>query len=298
MDGFSRYTLPRNAAARRNVSTAPDTPIHASCDHSSPALRSNFRAQSVQRRSYSNGSGYRGGGARGSPFPVMSAYWLIFGVNAAVFGSWHYARMTNDRRLQQTLLSNTLASVAAWDSGRWWTVVTSAFAHHDLAHFAFNMFTLHTMCQIASIVPGLNGLHILTIALGSALAGSGGWLLQQKAKIAEAGKFQNWRNGAAAPMYASALGASGVVMGVSAVASCLLPRMPIQLMFIPIGIPLWVVTVGYGLVDSFYLDSPTSRTAHAGHLGGLAFGTVYYLARLRNSPFGVWQMLRAIMSRK
>lgn len=143
-------------------------------------------------------------------------------------------------------------------------------------------------------------MHILAIALGSAVAGSGGFLLNQKAKIinSAATRIRNFGNMRSSPQYASAIGASGAVMGVSAVATCLLPTMPISIFLIPISIPLWLVTAGYALFDGYYLDSQTSRTAHAGHLGGLAFGALYYAAYLRKSPMGVWHIAKGWMKRR
>lgn len=132
---------------------------------------------------------------------------------------------------------------------------------------------------------------MLLVALGSGLAGSAGYVLQHKA----AAKGSKNRIEALQHYQASALGASGAVMGLSAVATCFLPQMPLQLMFIPIPIPLWAVTAGYFAVDAYYLSSRTSRTAHAGHLGGLAFGAAAYFVMLKGvAPFGVWYVISRI----
>lgn len=250
-----------------------------------------------QRRHYN--SGYHGYSSTQEPFSVMNAYWLLFSLNAVSFATWWYARLTDNRPLLMRHATHSLASLAAWDAGRWWTVLTSAFTHHEILHFAFNMFTLRTFCQIVSMVPGIGGLHILAIAFGSSILGSGGWLLQQKGKLDMARQTSpsRWAGGnsfdaVAARAYQSvALGASGVVLGVGAVATCLLPKIPLQLMFIPIGIPLWAITGMYAAIDMFYLNDPKSTTAHAGHLGGLVFGAAYYLAVLRRPSFGVWRSM-------
>lgn len=299
MDNLSRHASSNDPVPRRRLNTEPNTSYLGHCENSISRLRFGVLgtpAQNAQRRGYSSGGHYGRAGAHS--FPVMSAYWLLFGINAAVFGTWHYSLMSNDRRLQNNILTNCLVSASAWDSGRYWTVITSAFTHFDLTHFAFNMFTLHTMCQIVAFVPGLHGLHILAIALGSAAAGSAGFLMQQKAKIPKTATMRNWSNAVRSSQYASALGASGAVMGVSAVATCLLPTMRVSFLFIPIGIPLWLVTIGYALFDGFSLDSPTSKTAHSGHLGGLAFGVAYYVAYLRKSPSGLWHVARRWVGRR
>lgn len=215
----------------------------------------------------------------------MNAYYLLLGLNAIPFGLWIYTQMTRNQRLGHQLQQNTLVSAAAVDQGRWWTLLTSAFSHQEIVHFAFNMITMRTMCQILSIVPNLHGGHVLAVALGSALAGSAGYVLQHKA----AAKNSKNRVEAMEHYQARALGASGVVMGLSALATCFVPQMPLQLMFIPIPIPLWAITAGYFAVDAYYLNSQTSRTAHAGHLGGLAFGAASYFVMLKGvAPFGIW----------
>ncbi|KAL1303336.1 hypothetical protein AAFC00_006735 [Neodothiora populina] len=165
------------------------------------------------------------------------------------------------------------------------------------------MISLRTFCSIVGFVPGIGGGHVLLLAMGSALCGSGSWLLQQKEKLSSlrgSTRFGNnaFNSAASQTYHASALGASGIVMGVSALATCLLPSMPISLMFIPIGIPLWAVTIGYAVFDTYFLNSNRSTTAHSGHLGGLLCGVGYYIAFLRHSPVGVWRSLAWRFGRK
>lgn len=77
-------------------------------------------------------------------------------------------------------------------------------------------------------------------------------------------------------------------MGVGAVATCLVPFAPMQIMFIPINIPLWVLTIVYAAVDTYYLHS--TSVGHAAHLGGSIFGVCYYFTFLKRFG-GVWYML-------
>jgi len=247
---------------------------------------SNVSAHGSQRSLYSLRSRrHYSTGFMTDPGMVMNAYYILLGLNAVPFALWMYADFTKNRRLQANIQKQTIVSPAAVDQGRWWTLLTSSFSHQEFFHFAFNMFTMRTMCQILSMVPGLHGGHVLAVALGSGLAGSAGYVLQHKA----AAKNSKGRMEYMQHYQASALGASGAVMGLSAVATCFLPSMPLSLMFIPIPIPLWAVTMGYFAVDAYYLNSKTSRTAHAGHLGGLVFGAASYFVMLKGvAPFGVW----------
>lgn len=57
-----------------------------------------------------------------------------------------------------------------------------------------------------------------------------------------------------------------------------------------VPMPLYAVAMAYAALDLYLLDSETSRTAHSAHLGGLAFGIVYYLVLLRKKG-GVWQLI-------
>lgn len=89
----------------------------------------------------------------------------------------------------------------------------------------------------------------------------------------------------------SALGASGMVMGVGAVAACLAPTLPVQLMFIPIPMPLILLVASYAAVDSYFVNSTTSRIGHSAHLGGGVAGVAYYLLFLTRLG-GVSSILR------
>lgn len=76
----------------------------------------------------------------------------------------------------------------------------------------------------------------------------------------------------------------------AAAATLLFPFGTIGIFPLPFPIPLVVVTMGYVAYDTYSLDSKTSTTGHAAHLGGFAFGVVYYLLSLRRFG-GVWRFL-------
>ena len=251
---------------------------------------SQFRLQRIQRFYHSRGYGHAGSNG------VMSAFYFLFAANAMVFGAINYAKYTKDWRLEKKILGHTLLSPASFDSGRWWTVITSAFAHIDPMHFAFNMLSLYNFCSLCAFIPGMNGLHLFAVAGGSAITGGMGFLYHRRRKVAEANR-SDWQS-KTRNYNSSALGASGAVMGVGALTACLMPNAPMQLMLIPITFPLWVFVAGYGLIDSYFLDSPTSSIAHAGHLGGLVFGAAYYLAFMRRSPAGVWKSVERMIRRR
>lgn len=145
------------------------------------------------------------------------------------------------------------------------------------------------------------GRKVLMLAVGSACAGSFAWHYQQAPTSSFKQQKQNpdiWRHAGLRGSHdrvititkKMALGASGMVQGIAAAATLLAPVAPIYLMFIPVPIPLFVVTIGYVAYDTYNLDSKTSRIGHSAHLGGFAFGVLYYFLSLRRFG-GVWHML-------
>lgn len=52
-------------------------------------------------------------------------------------------------------------------------------------------------------------------------------------------------------------------------------------MFVPVPVPLWVLTVMYAAVDTYFLDDARSLVGHSAHLGGTVFGAVFYVGFLR-----------------
>lgn len=223
------------------------------------------------------------------------AIWVIIGLNTAVFCTWQYAIQRKDQKLLQQLQQHATVS---WDNikdGRYSTIVTSAFSHQTLPHFAFNMITLHTFGSILSIVPGVGAVHVFALCIGSAIAGSTGFLYHQSRVSATAADQRSGLFGTRTRQIASGLGASGMVMGAGAAAACLMPFAPLMIFPIPFAIPMWAVTGLYFVVDVFFLESG-SRIGHAAHLGGSVFGVLYYFSYLRRFG-GVTQLLQRIMRR-
>ncbi|KAF2166207.1 hypothetical protein M409DRAFT_66698 [Zasmidium cellare ATCC 36951] len=227
----------------------------------------------------------------------MRAVWTIISLNAAVFGAWQYAKAKNDRALDRQLYENATLMEANLQAGRNHTLITSAFSHREPGHFLFNMVSFHAFGTVLATVSGVRAAHVIALAVGSAAAGSVAWLYHlrtskrpqstiQKSK----GVFSSFGGGQIARHIYVGLGASGMVMGLGAAATCLRPSAPMNLMFIPISIPLWAITALYFGVDAYYLNSD-SKVGHSAHLGGAVFGATFYLLALRNRG-GIWTMLR------
>jgi membrane associated rhomboid family serine protease len=145
----------------------------------------------------------------------------------------------------------------------YFSLVGAAFSHISPGHFAFNMLALFSMGSLLVYMPGMRATHIVAITLTSGVLGNIAQLSSHPATDR------------------LSLGASGAVMGLAAVATCYAPWTPMNFMFIPISIPLWITTVGYALFDSYYIGSETSRIGHAAHVGGGLAGVAYYMVFLR-----------------
>ena len=153
-------------------------------------------------------------------------------------------------------------------------------------HPADTLFLLQTFGKLLGWY-GVGGVHITTLCLISGIAGNIAWIYHTATRskvVVRGGQIQGPRE------YASALGASGIVMGAGTVAACLAPFAPMSVFLIPVRLPLWGVLAGYYAIDAYFLSSTTSRIGHAAHLGGAAAGAAYYLLSLRGLG-GVWWMM-------
>lgn len=228
---------------------------------------------------------------------AVSERWLyaILGLNTAVFAAWKYADNTIPFDLKASLSTETYRQVAKYvqldkrqllnsmynnfvfksddfKRGNWWTSITAAFSHLGFAHFAFNMIALNSFGgALINYCPKIRPVNLVTLYLGAGLAGTIAHYYQNK-------YYHNNRP-------AAAVGASGSVMGIATACAVIAPHARWQLMFIPVGIPAWVMISAYFAYDAFYLSDANSRIGHGGHLGGAAFGVAYYFLALRGLRF-------------
>lgn len=220
------------------------------------------------------------------------AYRVLIGINTLVFGSWLYAKyIAKDGRLQRLWHENFLLSLPNVDAGRWWTMLTSTFAHEKVWHFAFNMMAMQAFANSLIMAGGIGigPFHYLALTLGSGIAGSLAFLYHQKQQPAQGERSWGPFGQRGITYIRSALGASGTVMGMSMAAACLTPFTRIMLIVFPM--PMWLASALYVGVDLYMLDSSDSRVGHSAHLGGAAFGAAYYVVFLRRFG-GISRMLR------
>ena len=226
----------------------------------------------------------------------MRAVWGMIGINTAVFCAWQYARAQRDNDLLVRFQQNATCSWENVKAGRYHTLITSAFTHHAPQHFLFNMVSFYAFGSVLSSIPGVSGAHIISLAIGSAIAGSLAWLYQQQGQISFSRNLSVGRGGQLSQYVSSAIGASGMVMGLSGAATCLAPFTGMNMMFIPVPISLWMTTALYAAVDIFYLESGDG-IGHSAHLGGAVFGAFFYFISLRRFG-GIWHMMGRGMRRR
>ncbi|CAE7176883.1 hypothetical protein P3342_008267 [Pyrenophora teres f. teres] len=201
--------------------------------------------------------------------------YTLIGTNVAVYGYAMYLKQQAMQGYQLPFvkfLQKMTLNLSEFQNGSYLPILTSTFTHIDIGHIFSNMFTGYFLGSFLASAPTITPLRYLTIAIGSGLAGSIGYLFNRYYRLqAEAPGTRDTTRG---------LGFSGSVMGISSVAACLAPKARVAIWGI-IPMPLWALVTGYAVYDGYYLNSVESRIGHAGHLGGLAFGLLYYVARLR-----------------
>lgn len=228
---------------------------------------------------------------------ITALKWTAIGTNVYIWHKWNFSQRRADGkpmspaelaspayraahyRHQQHMMDHYTLSARNIDAGRWHTLLTSAASHRSFTHLAVNMFMLHEATEIATLL-GLGPARIGVLALGSALGGSAGHLIDSCAQIA-AGRPER-----------SALGASGVVQGMLVATACRAPLLPMRWMGV-LPADYRTLVVGFLAYDLWRLyesrktgaDKDAFRAsdgvAYAAHLGGAVFGGVYYLVALR-----------------
>ncbi|XOV68307.1 MAG: rhomboid family intramembrane serine protease [Fluviicola sp.] len=163
--------------------------------------------------------------------------------------------------------------------------ITHIFLHADMAHLAFNMFSLFFLGSMFLTQIGgtyYNPSNGETFSLDGGLIYNYGNVLGQLhflilylagglfATIIPFVRHQDH------PHYKS-LGASGAVSAVIFAAIVWNPTMELQLLFIPIPIKAWLFGILY-LVFEYVMDRRGGgRIAHDAHIGGALFGILYVL---------------------
>jgi membrane associated rhomboid family serine protease len=200
------------------------------------------------------------------PRPVAWVTWLVLGSTVSVF----LLQLHELHRTGDDVVGDTLAfSPAAMAEGRWWTLVTYAWAHAVAMFGDSSFFWLHIVANMIPLVclgPAVEELlghwRFLGLYLGAAIFSALTWYAFDH----DAGDQ-------------AIIGASGAIFGLITAAGTAAPRMRVNVYLffvIPISMSLRVLALaacGAEIVQVIFGWFP--EIAHSAHLGGGAFGFLY-----------------------
>ena len=176
--------------------------------------------------------------------------WILIVTISASFYAWHRQDIYKKWLLNPYQIKHYK---------QYWRFITSGFVHINYMHLFFNMFALYFFGQNVAYYFGIKGNQLLVILylLGIVISDIPSYL-----------KYKD------VPNYNS-LGASGGVAAVLFSSIMFEPLNPIYIMFIPFGIPGFVLGVLY-LVYSYYQGKRMADNInHDAHLYGALFGLVF-----------------------
>lgn len=153
----------------------------------------------------------------------------------------------------QSFFTKYMFHIGAIKSGDKKRIFTSALLHGDLAHLAFNMYSLYMFAPIVIYIFG--DIKFVLVYLASILMGSLLSLEFNKTNY-------NY----------TAIGASGGVVGVIYCAILLYPDMNLRLFFIPIDIPAYIFAIAYLAFSVFGIKKNIGNVGHDAHIGGAIGG--------------------------
>jgi membrane associated rhomboid family serine protease len=207
----------------------------------------------------------------GSPWRPRTAWvtWGILGSTVGVFLVQLYWK----HRDGQDVLGNALAfSPEAWADGRYWTLLTYAWAHAVSLFGDPGLFWLHIVANMIPLVclgPALEDFlgswRYLGLYLGGAIVAALSWF------------YFNQDSGEQ-----GIIGASGAVFALIAAAGTAAPRarVVVYIFFVlPVRMSLRVLAIAICAVELVQIPLHwMPEVAHSAHLGGAAFGFFYVLA--------------------
>lgn len=136
-----------------------------------------------------------------------------------------------------------------------WQLVTYAFLHASLSHFAFNMLGLWMFGRELELWLGRRG--ILRLYFASVLSAAAMQLLVTSL------------TGSVYPT----VGASGGVFGVLLAYAVLFPNRVVMLLFPPVPLPAWLFVTLYAVIElALGVTGSHEGVAHFAHLGGMMGG--------------------------
>ncbi|KAG4428587.1 hypothetical protein IFR05_015929 [Cadophora sp. M221] len=181
------------------------------------------------------------------------------------------ARQKVTREAQQKVIDfyeHFVMTSRSLEPGRYYTLITSAFMHRDIIHLGLCMLGLFTIGR--SIVASSGVPSFIVLYFGSAVAGG-------------VAQVRFWETNSSPYMPNRGVGSSGAISGLFAAMACSMPLSKIYVFFIPmpmVAAAVLEVGVSVGGMQGRWLQN----WGHADHLGGMAFGVLWWLLAMRRGP--------------
>ncbi|KAK0099899.1 hypothetical protein ONS96_007849 [Cadophora gregata f. sp. sojae] len=175
------------------------------------------------------------------------------------------------RQKANDFLKHFVMSARSLEPGRYYTLITSAFMHRDVMHLALCMLGLYSFGRTTIMMTGIPSFMVLYF--GAAIAGG----------VAQVKFWERTR-----PPYETnyGMGSSGAISGLFTAMACASPMSTMLLFFVPMPMVVGAVAgvvISIGGMQGRWLQG----WGHADHLGGMAFGAVWWLlAMRRGAPLG------------
>ncbi|MCE0521817.1 MAG: rhomboid family intramembrane serine protease [Methylacidiphilales bacterium] len=202
--------------------------------------------------------------------PVAWVTWFLVGSTIAVF----LLQLFEAHRYRDDVVGNALAfSPQAWADGRYWTLLTYAWAHSVAMFNDPGLFWLHIVANMVPLIclgPALEELlghgRFLGLYLGGTVASALVWLFFSSSADSDQG----------------IIGASGAVFAVIAAVGTAVPRARVTVFLfyvLPLRMSMMVLAVtACGVEAASIIFGWMPEVAHSAHLGGAAFGFLYVMA--------------------
>ena len=187
----------------------------------------------------------------------------------------------NDTHVEN-IRRNFGSSLTNYREGRWWTLLTPSIMHISGMHLLVNMFVLLNFGRTVGRLLG-PGAFVITW-VGAGVFSSATSLIYEKirektaAEASSSGSFDRDSTDGHQSKPGIGIGASGSIVGMLALVTCMVPRIPMYLMMIPIPIPAWRLLAGGAAFSLAALQFEwLPGYGHAANLGGALFGVLYGL---------------------
>ncbi|KAJ7066611.1 hypothetical protein C8F01DRAFT_710374 [Mycena amicta] len=212
----------------------------------------------------------------------LKVCWAICALNTSVFIAWRIPA------LAPFMLRNFLHRPL---SGRVHTLLTSVFSHQSFMHLFFNCYALHGFGSAtgyylaqqqneapSKLLESTNAFHFIAFFISAGIFASfASHALRLRAYDLIKRNLVATALRRAKGSVGGSLGASGAIYSCVAVAALAFPQLHVNVLFIPIDIPIQTAVGSLVLMDIVGLVRGWSTFDHIAHLGGALFGLVYYM---------------------